>query len=108
VIFEEEVARTLSDQLSIPYISIGRVGIDRGATALVPVEVGLAAAAIPVRIKGDAVQVAFADPTDQRAIDLIDQHVRTIDVAVGELSEITTAWHEIAARRFSGGAGHSR
>src|SRR6266853_1863458 len=63
VIYEEELARTLSEQLSIPYISIGRVGVDASVTRLLPTEVGAAAAAIPVRALDSAIQVAFADPT---------------------------------------------
>ena len=68
VIFDEELARTLSEQLAIPYVSIGRVGVDAGAVRLLPRDVGPRFAAVPVRFKGTAVQVAFADrPTPSRS-----------------------------------------
>ena len=54
LIFEDELARTLSEQLAIPYISIMRVGVDESIARLLPAEVGAAAAAIPVREKGES------------------------------------------------------
>jgi hypothetical protein len=95
VIFEEELARTLSDQLSIPYISIGRVGVDASVARLLPAEVGAAAAAIPVRAVGGAVQVAFADPTDSWALAEIRRHLPEIEIVVAELSDIRTAWRNV-------------
>jgi hypothetical protein len=92
LIFEDELARTLSQQLSIPYISIGRVGVDASVTRLLPAEVGASAAAIPVRAQGTALQVAFADPTDPRALAEVERHLPRIEVAVAELSDIRLAW----------------
>jgi hypothetical protein len=56
-------------------------------------------AAIPVRRKGDAIHVAFADPTDQRALESVQEHLPKIDVAVAELSDIMAAWRQVAPRR---------
>lgn len=94
-IFEDELARTLSEQLAVPYVSIGRVGVDRGAMRLLPWQVGLNLAAIPVRVKGDAVQVAFADPTDPAALEGVRTHVPRVYVAVAELSDIRSAWAQV-------------
>lgn len=94
-IFEDELARTLSEQLSIPYVSIGRVGVSPHAARLLPREVGLEVAAIPVRLVGDTVQVAFADPTDPRAIDAVRMYLPQIEIAVAELSDIVLAWREV-------------
>lgn len=95
LIFEEELARTLSEQLSIPYISIGRVGVNASVTHLLPPEVGAAAAAIPVRLLGSAVQVAFADPTDAWALAEVRRYLPEIEVVVAELSDIRTAWRNV-------------
>lgn len=95
-IFEDELARTLSEQLAVPYVSIGRVGVDRGAMRLLPPEVGLNLAAIPVRVKGDSVQIAFADPTDPKALEGVRAHVPRVSVAVAELSDIRSAWRQVA------------
>ena len=99
MIFEEELARTLSEQLSIPYLSIGRIGVDAYVARLLPPEVGAAAAAIPVRAIGGTVHVAFADPTDPRAISAVREHLPKIEVAVAELSDIRLAWREVAQMR---------
>jgi hypothetical protein len=95
VIFEEELARTLSEQLSIPYISIGRVGVDASVTRLLPTAVGAAAAAIPVRALDTAIQVAFADPTDSWALAEVRRHIPQIEIVVAELSDIRTAWRDL-------------
>jgi MshEN domain len=94
-IFEEELARTLSEQLSVPYLSIGRIGVNAQVARLVPSEVGVKVGAIPVRMEGDLVQVAFADPTDPQAIEAIGSHLRRISTAVAELSDIRLAWREL-------------
>ena len=91
LIFEEELARMLSEQLSIPYVSIMRCGVDPLVARLVPYEVGMQAAAIPVRSDGGTVRVAFADPTDPGALAAVKPHVPRIEVAVAELSDIRTA-----------------
>ena len=99
LIYEDELARTLSDQLAIPYLSIMRVGLDPFVARLLPAPVGKAAAAIPVHTLGDAVQVAFADPTDKRALSTVREHLPRIEIAVGELSDIMLAWRDVGDAR---------
>ncbi len=99
LIFEDELARTLSEQLALPYISIMRVGVDHSIARLLPAEVGASAAAIPVREKGDSVQVAFADPTDPRALAAVDLYLPKITTAVAELSDIRLAWRGVTEVR---------
>ena len=99
LIFEDELARTLSEQLAIPYISIMRVGVNPAVSRLLPADVGAAAAAIPVREVGDMVQVAFADPTDPRALAAVGLHLPKIKAAVAELSDIRLAWRGVTEVR---------
>ena len=98
LIFEDELARTLSKQLDIPYISLMRVGIDPSVASLVPIEVGERACAIPVRIDDAGLLVAFADPTDPEALAAISEYVPRFQLAVGELSDIKLAWRNIRNR----------
>jgi hypothetical protein len=98
MIFEDELARTLSQQLSLPYINIRQVGVDAGAARLLPVEVGMAAAAIPIRVGSDGVQVGFGDPTDDEALNAVTPHLPRISIAVAEVSEIKRAWQSLARR----------
>jgi len=95
LIFEDELARTLSQQLSIPYVSIMRCGVDRHVARLVPYEVLMQSAAIPVRSDGGTVQVAFADPTDPAALAAVRSHLSHIVVAVAELSDVRTALRSV-------------
>ena len=96
LIYEEELARTLSEQLSVPYISVGRVGVNAYTARLLPASVGREIAAIPVRPRGESVQVAFADPTDPKALAAVRKHLPSIDVAVAELTDIRSAWRRVA------------
>lgn len=99
LIFEDELARTLSEQLSIPYISVGRVGVDQGASGLMPPEEGYRVAAIPLRFDGAEVQVAFADPTDREALETVRRYIDCMRVVVSELSDIRMAWRQ--TRQFA-------
>jgi len=96
LIFEDELARTLSVQLSIPYIGIKQIGVNPYVARLLPPDVGEAVAAIPVRDGAQSVQVVFADPTDPQALDAVRRHLPEIEVAVAELSDIRLAWRAIA------------
>ena len=96
LIYEEELARTLSEQLSVPYISVGRVGVNAATAGLLPSQVGNEIAAIPVRPRGESVQVAFADPTDPKALAAVRKYLPEIDIAVAELTDIRSAWKRVA------------
>jgi hypothetical protein len=97
LIFEDELARTLSEQLSVPYISVMRVGVSPKAAGLMPADEGRRVAAIPVRVDGDEVQVAFADPTDREALEVVHRYIDSVRIAVSELSDIRMAWRQSAA-----------
>jgi len=97
LLFEDELARTLSEQLSVPYISVMRVGVNPKATNLMPADEGRRVAAIPVRIDGDEVQVAFADPTDREALAVVHRYIDSVRIAVSELSDIRMAWRQSTA-----------
>jgi hypothetical protein len=96
LIFEPELARTLSEQLAVPYININGVGVDRVIARLLPAEIGRAAIAIPVRMQTDnTVQVAFGDPSDRRALTAVEECLPRISIAVAEVSAIIEEWQKI-------------
>ena len=101
-IFEDELARTLAQQWSLPYLNLRSVGVDIGAMRLLPAEVGMRTMSVPVRFLDGSVQVAFADPSDQNALEEVRSHLRRISVAVAELTDITMLWQQ--ALRASGAA----
>jgi hypothetical protein len=69
---------------------------------MLPAEVGMRTMSVPVRFTDGAVQVAFADPSDQRALDEVRSHLRTISVAIAELTDIMMLWQQ--AMRAAGAA----
>jgi hypothetical protein len=101
-IFEDELARTLAQQWNLPYLNLRSVGVDAGAMRLLPAEVGMRTMSVPVRFADGAVQVAFADPSDQGALEEVRSHLRSISVAVAELTDITMLWQQ--ALRAAGAA----
>jgi hypothetical protein len=96
-IFEEELARTLAAQWSVPYVSLMRIGVDASVARKLPAAIGLQFAAIPVRAQEFGVQVAFADPSDREALDAVQQYVPWVVVAVAELTDIELAWRGLRA-----------
>jgi Type II secretion system (T2SS), protein E, N-terminal domain len=98
-IYETDLSRTLAERLAVPYVSIRQVGFDRTAAELLPPNVGMAAIAIPIRVKSDtSVQVAFGDPTDPEALLMVSERVPRISVAITEVSSITDAWQSIVGK----------
>ena len=94
-LFEDELARALSEQLQIPYINIRSSGVDRSVARMVPAEVGLRYAAIPIGFVSGRLRVAFADPCDEEACAAIAVHCGNYEIAVAELSEIVLAWRDL-------------
>jgi hypothetical protein len=96
-LFEDELARCLSEQWNLRFVSLGQLGVDRSAVRLVPKKVGLQFAAIPVRFTNDNLDVAFVDPTDEGALEAIDFFIRPFNPVVATLSDITRMWRQVAA-----------
>ena len=95
LVFEPELARTLSEQWAIPYLNLSVISVDRHAVRLLPYEIGMKFAAIPVRYLDGAVQVAFADPSDAEALGAVRAHIPAIAPGVAELSDIASAWRAL-------------
>jgi hypothetical protein len=96
VLFEDELARALSEQLQVPYVNIRSSGVDPHAVRMVPAEIGLRYAAIPIGLVDETLRVAFADPCDEAACAAISGYCTNYQVAVAELSDIVSAWRELA------------
>jgi hypothetical protein len=97
-VFESELARVLAEQWSIPYVNLSLVGVDRSALGLLPRDVGIRNAAVPVRFVRDELRVAFADPSDTEAVGAVQGYVSMpIQPAIAELSDIDAIWRSVAA-----------
>jgi len=94
-IFEDELARTLADQLALPYVNLRVAGFDRSAAAMIPSGEGMRIAAVPIGVFGGRIRVAFADPSDETAQAVARKFVGDFSLAVSELSEIELAWRSV-------------
>jgi len=97
-IFESELARVLAEQWSIPYVNLASVGVDRSALVLLPREVGVRYAAVPVRFFGSELRVAFADPSDPESVSEVQARLAApVEPAIAEISDIDAVWRSVAA-----------
>ncbi|MGH2935181.1 MAG: hypothetical protein ACRDL2_11820 [Gaiellaceae bacterium] len=95
-VFENDLARTLAEQLNLPYVDLEVLGIDRGVARMIPIEEGRRAAAIPAALTAGRVRVVFADPSDETARSIVQRYIpQGFEVAVGEFSAIESAWRSI-------------
>lgn len=94
-IFEDELARTIADQLELPYVNLRVAGFERSVAQLLPSADGMRIAAIPIGILGGRIRVAFADPSDESAKELVRRHVGRYSLAVADLSDIELAWRTV-------------
>jgi len=98
-LFEDELARTLAGQLNLPYVNITATGVDRRVSGMIPASIGERFAAIPSGTRSGAIRVAFADPTDDEALQAVGAYLSTIDPVVADLSDIRSAWRRIESGR---------
>ena len=94
-VFDDELARTLAEQLELPYVNLSLVGIQEKVRKMLPPDVGRRYAAIPVRMLPTRVQVAFADPSDPDALRVVSDYIPGVEPAVAPFSDIELAWREI-------------
>jgi len=97
-IFEDELARSLAQQLHLPYVNLRNAGIDYGLARMMPVETGVRFAVIPIGVHRGCVRVAFADPCDDGAFEAVARSIDDFEPVVAELTDIETAWRTVARR----------
>ena len=102
-IFEDELARSLAAQLSIPYVNLRIAGVERGVARMMPASEGIRVGAIPIGYHGGRLRVAFADPSDSAARATVEQYVGAFEVTVAELSDIDLAWRSVERLTSYGG-----
>jgi hypothetical protein len=92
-IFEDELARTLAEQLGLPFLDLDQVGVQPSARELMPQEIGLRLAAIPARVAVDGtVTVAIADPTEEKGRETLEALIPSPRIVVSTYSGIERAW----------------
>jgi type II secretion system (T2SS) protein E len=100
-IFEDELARTLAGQLNLPYVNLTSTGVDRRVAGMLPAAIGQRFAVIPIGVRAGSIRVAFADPTDDEALQAVGTYLAEMDPVVADLSDIRSAWRNIEGRAAS-------
>lgn len=70
---EREVARGLAEQMEIPFVDLQEEPPTEEALGRIPLKMAAEFQALPVRISGDCLVVAAADPTDRRLHEALNQ-----------------------------------
>lgn len=61
---EEDIAKALSQNLYVPYVDLDEVQPEEEAIKLLPLQLMENRAVLPLRIRGDRLEIAIADPLD--------------------------------------------
>lgn len=72
---EAVLAAFLSKQVDMPCINIANIRIPREIVQLIPKDVALQCAAMPIRRAGNILYLAMADPFDLETIDIVKKHI---------------------------------
>jgi type IV pilus assembly protein PilB len=95
-VMEEDIMRTLSQQLRIPYVDLSRQTIDKKLVLLVPQTVAENYLLVPIREDGKSLTVAMSDPLNILAIDELSIRTkRTIIPVIALEAEIQRAIEEL-------------
>ncbi|HEX2040252.1 MAG TPA: GspE/PulE family protein, partial [Acidimicrobiales bacterium] len=88
---ERDLARLLSEQLSVPLVDL-RVDIpDQAAVKLLPETVARNVNAVPLRVDGDVLHVAVAEPSDHFAQLLSEAARMPVELAIAPATDIRWA-----------------
>ncbi len=97
---EDDLTRFLGRQIGTPGIDLGRIALDPQLAQLVPPELAKAHHAVPVKLTGDVLHVAMADPYDTDAQETIAFRTgKTVKALVASLTAIERSWDELYAPR---------
>ncbi|MCD8509090.1 MAG: Flp pilus assembly complex ATPase component TadA [Bacillus sp. (in: Bacteria)] len=94
-ITEQQLIEILEYQLGIPHISLYRYPIDGQVTDIVPKELAMRSTLMPLKIIGEKLFIAMADPMDYFAID--DIRLSTgfeVEVSIATKDDIIKAIHK--------------
>lgn len=94
-IFGDELARTLADQLDLPYVNLRVIGCDPSVAACMPSSLGMQFGVLPIGRMGGTVRVAFADPLDDKAKAAVQACFGDFTPVVADLLEIELAWKSV-------------
>ena len=83
-ITERQLIDSLSHQLDIPYLDLDGMTVDETIAAIIPETMARINSLIPVRLEGNVLTVAIADPLDYNVI-------RNVEVYTGHMANVVIA-----------------
>jgi type II secretory ATPase GspE/PulE/Tfp pilus assembly ATPase PilB-like protein len=99
LIYEEDLATALADQFGIRYMRIEALSLDPEPASLLPEATARELEAVPLRVSGDRVCIAVADPTNIVAADSLRMAVDLeVELVVSERSSVRAAIDQVYAQ----------
>ena len=89
---EAVLAAAFSEETSVPMVDVDQIVPSDGCLALLPYEVAKQNRALPISLDGDVLTVAFADPFDDMATDMVERATGCrVEAATGAEVDIAAA-----------------
>ncbi len=101
----EGIARMLAARHQLPLIDLALTGVDEAAASVVPLHVLERVVAIPYAFKGDALQVAVADPSNLHGIDELRLATRhPVELGIAAREDVVAAVRRLVRTSEASGA----
>jgi hypothetical protein len=98
LISDRILAELLAEQLRLPVVDLAKVKIDRAVACSIPYSEARQTHAIPTRRRGDCIEVAIADPTNQEFVVRLNQSLGApLRLGVAPASTIAAALDDVWA-----------
>ena len=89
---DRDLAVQLAEIFGLPYVDLREVNPEPSAMQLVAEGIARAHVALPLRVNGDVLEIAVADPLDDAGIDAVEAAAgRTVHLLIAPASEIARA-----------------
>lgn len=98
LVTEDQIAATLADQKGLAHVSLAGADIDRAVALMLPLGMVRRRGVIPIKVEGDVLTLAMADPLDVEAID--EAELRTglsVEPVVAAASQVMYAIEKYVA-----------
>lgn len=95
---EDQIAATLADQKGLAHVTLAGADIDRAVALMLPLGMVRRRGVIPIKVEGDVLTLAMADPLDVEAID--EAELRTglsVEPVVAAASQVAYAIEKYVA-----------
>lgn len=98
LVTEDQIAATLADQKGLAHVTLAGADIDRAVALMLPLGMVRRRGVIPIKVEGDVLTLAMADPLDVEAIDEAELRTGlTVEPVVAAASQVMYAIEKYVA-----------